>query len=96
MRINVYGEELTHDIEIVHKDKFVGIRFYLHSTPQLHNNSLDDDRSAVTFWVPWTQEFGNDDHFVSELLHKAQQLLLQDSYNREINFRSGKEVDSPA
>lgn len=56
MRINIYNEELTTDIEIVMKTAdtgniFYGIRFYLKSAESLHNDKLDDDRTAVTFWA---------------------------------------------
>jgi hypothetical protein len=55
----VYGEELTYQNEIVHKvvdgRNFYGVRIFLESSPFLHATAKDDDRSAVTFWVPWTQ-----------------------------------------
>lgn len=64
MRINVYGEELTHQSEIVHKvvdqRNFYGVRMFLESSPFLHQTKKDDDRSAVTFWVPWTLAAGNE------------------------------------
>ena len=64
MRINVYGEELTYEKEIVHKivngRNFYGIRMFLESSPFLHATEKDDDRSAITFWVPWTSANGND------------------------------------
>jgi hypothetical protein len=54
MRINIYNEELTSDIEVSTKvaegKTYYGIRFYLHSAEQLHKEP-DDDRSAVTFWT---------------------------------------------
>lgn len=54
MRTNVYAEELTDDVEVVTKEvgdkTFYGIRVYLASAPELHNNAGDDDRSAITFW----------------------------------------------
>lgn len=66
MRINIYSQELTDDVEIVSKDGvvcskesgddedtvFYGVRFYLHSPDELHDDDDDDDRSAVTFWLP--------------------------------------------
>lgn len=30
---------------------FIGLRFYLRSSPELHHTDKDDDSSAVTFWV---------------------------------------------
>ena len=64
MRINVYAEELTYQSEIVHKvvdgRNFYGIRMFLESTSFLHHTHKDDDRSAITLWVPWTSTDGND------------------------------------
>lgn len=56
MRVNVYEEELTDDVQIVEttaeEDKtFYGVRVFLLSSDSLHHSSEDDDRSAVTFWV---------------------------------------------
>jgi len=56
MRINVYSEELTADVVIVHKTagdthkRYHGCRLYLESAPALHNSADDDDRSAITIW----------------------------------------------
>src|SRR5437660_12082418 len=72
MRVNVYAEELPalsvttsgRDIAIVEKvvdgKHFYAIRLFLQSSPMLHNTTTDDDRSAITFWVPWTRLEGND------------------------------------
>lgn len=57
MRINIYGEELTDDFEVVEKhiedtgNDYVGVRFFLKSPPELHYDENDDDRTAVTFWA---------------------------------------------
>lgn len=56
MRINVYNEELTGDVEVVSVAPrpgkiFIGVRFFLKSPPELHHKPEDDDRSAVTFWL---------------------------------------------
>jgi len=57
MRINVYAEELTNDVVFISKQvdwrTFYGIRMFLKSPEALHHRADDDDRSAVTFWVPW-------------------------------------------
>lgn len=57
MRINVYAEELTTETSVITKvvdgRKFYGIRLFLESTDKLHHTKNDDDRSAITFWVPW-------------------------------------------
>jgi hypothetical protein len=61
VRINVYSQELTNEIDRVTKlgtDKdgkaaqFHAVRLYLHSAPQLHHTPEDDDRSALTIWLP--------------------------------------------
>lgn len=77
MRINVYAEELTDEVELVTKDvtdekfgdrTFYGIRFYLKSPPELHDDPADDDRSAITLWVPWTRAGGHNFNVVRDLL----------------------------
>jgi hypothetical protein len=57
MRINVYSQELTAEVLRVEKASNTGItykavQFVLHSSPMLHHPPKDDDRSAVTFWLP--------------------------------------------
>lgn len=57
MRINVYSQELTSEIGIEEKRSNTGlvytaVRLFLHSSPMLHHPPADDDRSAVTFWLP--------------------------------------------
>ena len=57
MRVNVYAEELSDDVRVVHTKAdtgrtYSGVRFLLHSSDYLHYNDGDDDRSAVTFWGP--------------------------------------------
>lgn len=70
MRVNIYKEELTSRVEIVHSDKSIaafGVRFYLYLPvtdlsienqqrrgPFIHHPG-DDDSSAVTFWFPNTR-----------------------------------------
>ena len=63
MRVNIYAEEITDQIEIISKEidgsVYTGVRFYLH-LPVTHNGEQvqgpfmhrpgDDDSSAVTFW----------------------------------------------
>lgn len=63
MRVNVYAEEISNDIEIVTKEvagiKFTGLRLYLylpvsHGQAQIRGKFMhkegDDDSSAVTIW----------------------------------------------
>jgi hypothetical protein len=57
MRINVYSQELTDEVSLVEKGSNTGITYHaaqliLHSSEQLHHPPQDDDRSAVTFWLP--------------------------------------------
>jgi len=57
MRINVYSQELTPEVLEVRKESNTGIvysaaQLVLHSSPMLHHPPADDDRSAVTFWLP--------------------------------------------
>lgn len=61
MRINVYSQELTDEVQIEEKRSNTGliytaVRFMLHSSPMLHHPPKDDDRSAVTFWLPKSKE----------------------------------------
>lgn len=61
MRINVYSQELTDEVLYVQKISNTGTvygaaQLVLHSSPMLHHPPQDDDRSAVTFWLPKSQE----------------------------------------
>lgn len=57
MRVNVYSQELTSDVELVQEKSNTGViysavRLFLHSSDRLHHPPADDDRSAVTLWLP--------------------------------------------
>lgn len=57
MRINVYSQELTPEVIQVGKASNTGIMYraaqlILHSSERLHHPPEDDDRSAITFWLP--------------------------------------------
>ena len=57
MRLNVYSQELTDEVVAVQKESNTGVvysaaQLILHSSPMLHHPPQDDDRSAVTFWLP--------------------------------------------
>ncbi|AQW28832.1 hypothetical protein ACKZDW_09125 [Ralstonia syzygii subsp. celebesensis] len=57
MRINVYSQELTDEVVAVSKPSNTGVTYsavqlILHSSDKLHHPPQDDDRSAVTFWLP--------------------------------------------
>jgi len=61
MRINVYSQELTDEVGTIEKVSNTGltysaVQFMLHSSPMLHHPPQDDDRSAVTFWLPKSVE----------------------------------------
>lgn len=60
MRINVYSQELTDEVIHVEKVSNTGMTYHaaqlvLHSSEKLHHPPMDDDRSAVTFWLPKSQ-----------------------------------------
>lgn len=67
MRLNIYSQELTREVELVSKVaddtgiRYYGIRLYLASPDILHHTDEDDDRSAITFWIPNAMSFGKDD-----------------------------------
>lgn len=79
MRINIYAEEITNEVELVKKDAggrtFYGIRFWLKSPEDLHHTVEDDDRSAVTLWVPWTKRTGNRPVALARVFNRALKLL---------------------
>lgn len=57
MRINVYSQELTNEVIKIEKCSNTGLTYsavqlILHSSEMLHHPPEDDDRSAVTFWLP--------------------------------------------
>lgn len=57
MRINVYSQELTDEVLTLQKKSNTGlvysaVQLILHSSKRLHHPPQDDDRSAVTFWLP--------------------------------------------
>lgn len=61
MRINIYSQELTSEIQTENKKSNTGlvysaVRLMLHSSPMLHHPPQDDDRSALTFWLPKSPE----------------------------------------
>ncbi len=57
MRINVYSQELTPEVQHVEKKSNTGIVYHaamlmLHSSSMLHHPPKDDDRSAIVLWLP--------------------------------------------
>lgn len=86
MRLNVYAEEITGEVTLVKKDvtdgefgtrTFYGLRFFLASPQELHHSSEDDDRSAITLWVPWTKRSGNRPQVLAKMLTKLLKLCEQ-------------------
>jgi hypothetical protein len=65
MRLNVYSQELTREVELVSKTAdtgitYYGVRIYLASPDILHHTPEDDDRSAITFWIPNNRTFNRE------------------------------------
>jgi len=61
MRINVYSQELTTEVKVIEKESNTGlvytaVQLILHSSERLHHPPADDDRSAVTFWLPKSKD----------------------------------------
>lgn len=57
MRINVYSQELTSEVKLIEKGSNTGVTYHavqliLHSSDKLHHPPQDDDRSAITIWLP--------------------------------------------
>jgi len=67
MRINVYSQELTKEVSIVSKKAadtgitYYGVRMFFASPDILHHTPNDDDRSAITFWIPQAEQFKPED-----------------------------------
>lgn len=80
MRINVYSQELTDEVNLIEKEADTGVvysavQFMLHSSDRLHHHEGDDDRSAVTFWLPKSEqrriEFTNALRWAARLIENA-------------------------
>jgi hypothetical protein len=76
MRVNVYAEEVSGEVELTKKTSeqgqdFYGVRLFLASPDVLHHTPEDDDRSAVTVWVPWTKDGGHDTGHVAHVFQEA-------------------------
>ena len=61
MRVNIYSQALTDEVIPLMKRSNTGITysavmFVMHSSERLHHPPHDDDRSAVTFWLPRSGE----------------------------------------
>lgn len=107
MRINVYAEELTAETEVVTKtvtdDKFgtrtfYGVRVYLLSPDELHADPADDDRSAITYWIPWTRADGHDFARVAFLFHSLTERCREalDHYVAQVAVDAAVEANDAA
>ena len=61
MRVNVYSQELTDEVQTIQKKSNTGLTYsavmlMLHSSSRLHHPPNDDDRSAVVFWLPKSRD----------------------------------------
>lgn len=63
----MYSQELTKEVTTVSKKAedtgitYHGVRMYLASPDILHHTKDDDDRSAITFWIPQAESFTQED-----------------------------------
>jgi len=66
MRLNIYSQELTKEVIAISKQAdtgivYYGVRMMLASPEILHHTPEDDDRSAITFWIPNARSFTRED-----------------------------------
>lgn len=52
---------------------YSGVRLYLASPDILHHTPQDDDRSAITFWIPNAKSFTPED--LAKLFERAAELV---------------------
>lgn len=93
MRINVYSQELTDEVIKVEKISNTGrvysaVQLILHSSSYLHHPPKDDDRSAVTFWMPNSAKRNRD---MANAFHKMANLFYVESER----IRQSQFTDSP-
>lgn len=61
MRVNVYSQELSNEVHLIEKQSntdvvYSAVQLILHSSDRLHHPPQDDDRSAITLWLPKSQQ----------------------------------------
>jgi len=83
MRVNIYSQDLTDEIEVIKKESNTGVtydavRLILHSSSMLHHPPKDDDRSAITFWLPKSQQRRKQ---LAQTLEKLAQAVRNASYS---------------
>lgn len=79
MRMNIYSQELTSEVTLIEKVAetgitYYGVRMYLASPSILHHTTDDDDRSAITFWIPNAMKFDKSD--LAHVLQQAADLAI--------------------
>lgn len=77
MRLNIYSQELTKEVAHIAKVAdtgivYHGVRLYLASPDILHHTDDDDDRSAITFWIPNARSFTR--HDLAEVFRRMAEL----------------------
>lgn len=106
MRINIYSQELTEEVQEVEKVSNTGIAYraamlMLHSSPMLHHPPNDDDRSAVVFWLPTSarlrKQMGAAFRRIAEIFEKG---IEEDQHLKEagwpLSILDGKTDPTPA
>lgn len=84
MRTHVYTQELTREVKLISKTAdtgihYFGVQFLLHSSDRLHHTPDDDDRSAVTFWIPNAESMSAED--LAEVFEEAARLCRDSTKN---------------
>ncbi len=76
----MYSQELTKEVRLVSKKAedtgitYWGIRMYLASHGILHGTEEEDDRSAITFWIPNSGTFNK--HDLAAMFDKMSKMVL--------------------
>lgn len=96
MRINVYSQELTKEIALISKPSdtgivYYGVRMILASPDILHHTPEDDDRSAITFWVPNAHSFGPGD--LAQMFYDMGDLLTDENGTVRPELRTAHQND---
>lgn len=90
MRINIYAEELSAETQIITKavnqELFYGVRLFLKSPDVLHYGTSDDDRTAITLWVPFTKKEGHQPQVVIDALRNMLREVILEAISREHEF----------
>ena len=76
----MYSQELTKEVSLVSKaddrgNVHYGVRMFMASPDILHNTPDDDDRTAVTFWLPNCGSFSASD--LADVFGTASRLAMR-------------------